>query len=121
VPRSQAKCLFLFTFDSQTVEVRKNSLLAQVQGNVSAGAVPQVRLTTGPDKKMWYGILGLPIIFAPAVLVGVEAGVGFLYRLNDRFGVFGELVLDIFFLGNDIKGNGVLLQTNFNAGIRIMF
>ena len=96
-------------------------LQAELQGRVSAGVVPQLRYTSGPGIFMWYGILGAPLVVAPFALFGVEGGGGLLWRFNHPFGVFGEVVLDYFFLGSDLQESGVLVQADFNVGIRVNF
>ncbi len=94
---------------------------AELQGRVSAGIVPQLRLTTGPKKLMVYGLIGLPFVVAPFMMVGVEAGGGLLWRLMPRFGIFGEVVLDLFFIGNDLQDDGMLAQLDANFGFRVSF
>ncbi len=94
---------------------------AELQGRVSAGIVPQFRLTTGPNIFMGYGILGLPLIVAPFVLFGTEVGGGFLWRFHHRVGVFAELTLDLFFLGNDLPDKGILVQLDLSLGLRVTF
>lgn len=94
---------------------------AELQGRVSAGVIPQFRITTGPGPFMWYGLLGAPLVFAPFALFGVEAGGGFLWRFSEKFGVFAELVVDYFFLGSDLQESGVLIQLDSNVGVRLLF
>ena len=94
---------------------------AELQGRVSAGLVPQLRLTSGPQKWMPYGLVGAPIILAPFVLLGVETGGGLLWRFHSRFGAFAEVVLDLFIIGNDLPEDGVLVQLDANLGIRMLF
>ena len=94
---------------------------AELQGRVSAGVVPQLRLTQGPKKWMLYGLAGIPLVFAPFVMLGVEAGGGLLWRGFKRVGFFGELVVDLFFIGNDLPDEGMLTQLDINLGIRIPF
>ncbi len=94
---------------------------AELQGRVSAGIVPQFRLTTGPNKYMGYGIVGLPLIVAPFVLFGTKVGGGFLFRFHHRVGAFAELSLDLFFIGNDLPDKGILVQLDANIGLRVTF
>ena len=94
---------------------------AELQGRVSVGIVPQLRFTVGPKAVMLYGIIGAPIVFAPFVLAGVEIGSGLLWWVNDIFGLFGEVVMDLFFLGNDLQKDGMLAQLDANFGVRISF
>ena len=93
---------------------------AELQGRVSAGVVPQLRFTTGPAVWMVYGLIGCPVVFAPFVMVGAEAGGGFLWRFVPRFGAFAEIVLDLYFLGNDVA-EGAMVQLDANVGIRLLF
>ncbi|MBN2715112.1 MAG: hypothetical protein JXX14_04605 [Deltaproteobacteria bacterium] len=96
-------------------------LQAELQGRVSAGVVPQLRYTSGPGPAMWYGLLGAPLVVAPFALFGIEAGGGFLWRLEPAFGLFGEIVVDYFFLGSDLQDSGVLIQLDCNFGVRVSF
>jgi hypothetical protein len=112
---------FLYANDERPQFEMGVGLQAELIGRVSAGVVPQLRYTSGPRVIMWYGILGAPLIVAPFVLFGVEAGGGFLWRFRPQFGVFIEVVVDYFFLGNDIRDSGVLIQLDSNAGIRVTF
>lgn len=96
-------------------------LQAELTGRVSAGIVPQLRLTTGPKKIMVYGLVGVPFVFAPFVMLGVEVGGGLLWRIFPRVGVFAEAVADLFFIGNDLQDDGMLTQIDANLGIRIPF
>jgi hypothetical protein len=96
-------------------------LQAELTGRVSAGIVPQMRLTTGPKKIMVYGLAGIPFVFAPFVMLGVEVGGGLLWRVFPRVGVFIEVVADLFFIGNDLQDDGMLTQIDANLGIRIPF
>jgi len=93
---------------------------AELQGRVSAGVVPQLRFTTGPAPWMAYGLIGCPVVFAPFVMVGAEAGGGVLWRFMPRFGAFAEIVLDLFFLGNDVA-EGAMVQLDANIGVRLLF
>ncbi|MCP4674609.1 MAG: hypothetical protein GY854_03665 [Deltaproteobacteria bacterium] len=94
---------------------------AELQGRVSAGIVPQLRLTNGPEKWMVYGLVGVPFVVAPFMMLGVEAGGGLLWRFMPRFGVFAEVVLDLFFIGNDLPDDGMLAQLDANIGFRVSF
>lgn len=94
---------------------------AELQGRVSAGIVPQVRLSNAPSALMVYGILGAPIVVAPFTLFGVEAGGGLLWRATKRFGIFGEVVLDLFIFGNDLPNKATLTQIDANFGGRVTF
>ena len=96
-------------------------LQAELTGRVSAGVVPQLRLTTGPKKVMVYGLAGIPFVFAPFVMLGIEVGGGLLWRLFPRVGAFVEVVADLFFIGNDLQKDGMLTQLDANIGIRIPF
>ncbi len=94
---------------------------AELQGRVSAGIVPQIRITNGPKEWMAYGLIGVPFVFAPFVLLGVETGGGLLWRFDTRFGAFAEVVLDLFIIGNDLPDGGILAQLDANIGIRMAF
>ncbi|MCU0661936.1 MAG: hypothetical protein MUC50_06375 [Myxococcota bacterium] len=96
-------------------------LQAELQGRVSAGVVPQIRLTSPPRKLLVYGLLGAPIIIAPFTLFGVEGGVGVLWRVVGRIGVFAEVVLDLFPWGSDLPQHGILTQLDANVGVRVKF
>ena len=96
-------------------------LQAELTGRVSAGVVPQLRLTTGPRNIMVYGLAGVPFVFAPFVMLGVEVGGGVLWRVFPRVGAFAEIVSDLFFIGNDLQDDGMLTQIDANIGIRIPF
>lgn len=94
---------------------------AEFQGRVSAGIVPQVRLSNAPRIVTVYGILGAPIVVAPFTLFGVEAGGGLLWRVTKRFGIFGEVVLDLFIFGSDLPNKSTLTQIDANFGGRVTF
>ena len=94
---------------------------AELQGRVSAGIVPQLRFTTAQRPILLYGLIGVPLVFAPFVLFGVEAGAGVLWRINETVGLFGEVVVDLFFLGNDIPEDSMLTKLDGNLGVRISF
>lgn len=94
---------------------------AELQGRVSAGVVPQIRLTSPPTNFVVYGILGAPIVIAPFTLFGVEGGAGVLWRVYGRLGVFAEVVLDLFPWGSDLPEHGILTQLDANIGIRMKF
>ena len=96
-------------------------LQAELQGRVSAGVVPQMRLTAGPKRWMVYGLAGIPFVFAPFVMLGAEVGGGVLWRGFKRFGFFAEFVVDLFFIGNDLQDDGMLTQLDLNIGLRIPF
>ena len=83
--------------------------------------VPQLRLTAGPKKWMLYGLVGIPVVFAPFVMVGAETGCGMLWRVIPKVGVFAEVVVDLFFIGNDLQDDGMLTQIDLNIGARIPF
>jgi hypothetical protein len=112
---------FLYANDERPQYELGVGLQAELIGQVSVGIVPQLRYTSGPRVIMWYAILGAPLVVAPFTLFGVEAGGGLLWRFRPQFGVFVEVVLDCFFLGSDIKDNGVMIQLDSNAGIRVTF
>jgi hypothetical protein len=94
---------------------------AELQGRVSVGVVPQLRFTTAQRPLLLYGLIGVPLVFAPFVLFGVEVGAGLLWRINETFGLFGEVVVDLFFLGNDIPDDSMLAKLDGNLGVRISF
>jgi hypothetical protein len=94
---------------------------AELQDRVSAGIIPQIRLTSGPSKLAFYGLLGAPFVFAPFRLFGVEAGGGLLWQFLPSFGMFFEVVIDLFFLGNDLPEDAALVQLDGTLGLRIMF
>jgi hypothetical protein len=96
-------------------------LQAELVGTVSVGVVPQIHFTNAPSKLMVYGIIGAPFVFAPFVLLGVEAGFGMMWRLGQRVGLIGEIVSDFYFLGNDLQDDGALVKLNMNLGVRIHF
>jgi hypothetical protein len=70
---------------------------------------------------MPYGLVGIPFVFAPFVMLGAEIGGGLLWRGFKRIGFFGELVADLFFIGNDLPDEGMLTQLDVNLGVRIPF
>jgi len=94
---------------------------AELQDRVSAGIIPQIRLTSGPSKLMFYGLVGAPFVFAPFRLFGVEAGGGLLWQFLPSFGMFFEVVIDLFFLGNDLPEDAALVQLDGTLGLRMMF
>ncbi|MCP4606292.1 MAG: hypothetical protein GY847_38240 [Proteobacteria bacterium] len=94
---------------------------AELQGRVSAGIIPQLRLTNGPREWMVYGLIGAPLVFAPFVMFGVEAGGGLLWKFHPRYGAFAEIVLDLFIIGNDLPDDGILAQLDANIGFRMTF
>jgi hypothetical protein len=94
---------------------------AELQGRVSAGIVPQLRFTTGQRPILVYGLIGVPLVFAPFVLFGVETGAGLLWRINETVGIFAEVTIDLFFLGNDIPEDSMLTKLDGNLGVRISF
>ncbi len=94
---------------------------AELQGRVSAGLVPQLRFTNGPKQWMVYGLIGFPVIVAPFVMLGPEAGGGLLWRFLPRYGVFAEVVLDLYVIGNDLPKDGILAQLDANLGFRMAF
>ena len=94
---------------------------AELQGRVSAGIVPQLRFTTAQRPIMIYGLIGVPLVFAPFVLFGIEAGAGLLWRINETVGIFAEVTVDLFFLGNDIPDKSMLTKLDGNLGVRISF
>ncbi len=96
-------------------------LQAELQGRVSAGIVPQLRFTTGPQPWMVYGLVGVPFVVAPFMLLGVEGGAGLLWRMNDRLGFFAEVTVDLFIIGNDMPDEGIVVQLDGNVGLRVMF
>lgn len=96
-------------------------LQAELQGRVSFGVVPQIRLTSPPKKLVVYGLLGAPVVIAPFTLFGVEGGLGLLWRFHGRLGVFAEMVLDLFPWGSDLPDHGMLTQLDANIGLRVKF
>ncbi len=96
-------------------------LQAELTGRVSAGVVPQLRLTSGKKPVMVYGLIGIPLVFAPFVMLGAEVGGGLLWRIFPRVGAFAEVVTDLFFIGNDLQKDGMLTQLDADIGIRIPF
>ncbi|MBN2528034.1 MAG: hypothetical protein JXR76_16710 [Deltaproteobacteria bacterium] len=112
---------FLYANDERPQYELGVGLQAEVQGRVSVGIVPQIRYTSGPEVLMWYALAGAPLVVAPFSLFGVEAGGGFLWRFDEKFGVFAEVVVDYFFLGTDLQKSGALIQLDSNAGIRVRF
>lgn len=112
---------FIYSNDERPEFELGVGLQAELQGRVSAGVVPQLRMTTGPGTYMWYAIIGAPLVVAPFALFGVEAGGGLLWRFKDKFGVFLEMVVDYYFMGSDLQASGVLIQWDSNIGIRILF
>ncbi|MBN2804340.1 MAG: hypothetical protein JXR91_14690 [Deltaproteobacteria bacterium] len=94
---------------------------AELQKRVTTGIVPAVRFTSAPKKVAVYGLVGLPFIFAPKRLLGVQVGAGMTLKLMDKFGIFFEGVMDMYFFGNDLPKDSTVVQLNGIMGIRVIF
>ncbi len=94
---------------------------AEIIRRITAGVVPQIRLTNTHPKVLAYGILGIPVILAPFILFGPEIGGGLLWRISPKVGLFAEIVLDLFVIGTDLPKDSVLVQLDGNVGIRVKF
>ena len=97
------------------------AIQAELTGRVSVGVVPQLRLTGEKKKWMLYSLVGIPAVVAPFVMLGAEVGCGMLWRIIPKVGVYAEVVVDLYFIGNDLQDDGMLTQLNLNIGARIPF
>jgi hypothetical protein len=94
---------------------------AEVQGRVSAGIIPQLRFSNGHDKWRLYGLIGVPIFVAPFTMLGVEAGGGVSWRIAEHFGLYGEVVVDLFLTGSDLQEDGMAVRLDGCLGARVAF
>jgi hypothetical protein len=94
---------------------------AEVQGRVSAGIIPQLRFSTGHPKWRLYGLIGVPIFVAPFTMLGVEAGGGVNWRVAEHFGLYGEVVVDLFLTGSDLQEDGMAVRLDGCLGARVAF
>jgi len=94
---------------------------AELQKRVTIGIVPAVRFTSAPKKLAVYGLIGVPFIFAPKRMLGVQAGAGLNFRITPKFGLYFEGVIDMYFFGDDLPDNSVVVQLNGILGIRVNF
>lgn len=97
------------------------ALQAEVQGRVSAGIIPQLRLNNGSGKLSLYGLVGVPFFLAPFTMLGVEAGAGVVWRMTETLGLYGEALLDLFIIGNDLQKDGILVRLDGCVGLRVRF
>jgi hypothetical protein len=95
------------------------SIIMELTGRVSLGVDPSVKHHWRFGRFSVYGGIGVPFIFAPFTLLGVEPAVGVTFRIFPRFGLVLELHADVFFAGSDLPDGSVLAKMDGSLGIRI--
>lgn len=94
------------------------SVLLELEGTVSVGINPSLKRFFRWRRFGFYGGIGIPFIFAPFTLLGVEPAVGMTFRLTSRLALALEVRADVFFAGSDLPDGSVLAKLDLALGVR---
>lgn len=97
------------------------TLRSELEGKVTFGIIPQITLLRSWDAMSLGVIAGVPIIFAPRSLYGIEAGGSFSYRFVEWAAAVAQVLLSFYPLGNDLPDESFLLMVQVNVGIEFHF
>lgn len=98
------------------------ALLMEVEGRVGIAVEPELRIHKKAGARLdVYGLLGVPIYFAPYTLLGVAIGPGLGVRVFHGLSVFGELLLRAFPFGSDLPAGAALFHGDLTLGVRHAF
>ncbi len=97
------------------------ALAFEVEGRVGVGLIPKIRARLGGKRVRVWGLLGLPVFFAPYSLVGVQGGAGLSLALHPRFALVAEFTGTGFVWGSDLMSGSALAKLDQHFGIRVNF
>ncbi len=95
------------------------SVLLELEGTVSVGVNPSLKRFFHWRRFGFYGGIGIPFIFAPFTLLGVEPALGATFRLTSRLALALEVRADVFFVGSDLSDGSVLAKLDLALGLRL--
>jgi len=105
-------------FDGDRAMEWTAGLIMELEGPVSVGLNPALKRMVHFRKLAIYGGVGIPFIFAPFTLFGVEVAAGASYPVWKRLGITLELHADVFFVGSDLPDGSVLAKLDLSLGLR---
>ncbi len=97
------------------------TLRAEVEGKVTFGVSPQVALIHAWSRVSLGAVAGVPLIFAPKSLYGIEVGVLFSVRVVEWLSVLVQGFGQFYILGNDLPDDSTLVMVQGYAGIELHF
>ncbi len=96
-------------------------LMLELEGRVGVGINPKFRAVLPFRRARVYGLVGVPIFFAPYSLLGVQGGAGFAVSVHPHVALVSELSASAFFWGSDLMDDSILGKLDFAFGVRVMF
>jgi hypothetical protein len=93
--------------------------IAELEGRVSAGVVPEARRVVRGRTISGYGLIGTPAFLAPFTLAGARTGLGAFVRLGPGVALVLEATSDLYFWGSDLADNAVLAKFDVGLGVRL--
>ncbi len=94
-------------------------LRAEVDGRTSIGVVPRFEFSRTVRRTTLRPGLGFVYFFAPFRLAGPEASLAVEFRLGSVVSLQWQLLLDVFFIGNDVPAQSAIFAANGVFGVTL--
>ncbi|NOY92529.1 MAG: hypothetical protein GXP55_15150 [Deltaproteobacteria bacterium] len=93
------------------------ALRLEVDGRVSVGIVPRIEWDQRLGSLELRPFAGVPFIFAPFSLLGLEVGVSAAIPLGDSLNLVASFMADAYVWGSDLPGDSAVVMLNGTIGI----
>lgn len=97
------------------------TIALEVEGRVAVGLMPKLRARLPGKRVRVWGMVALPIFFAPYSLLGIQGGAGVSLTLHKRLALVGEFSATGYVWGSDLMQGSALAKLDQTFGVRVSF
>lgn len=97
------------------------TLMLEIEGRVGVGALPKLRARLPGKRLRVWGVIGLPIFFAPYSMLGAQGGAGASLAMHSRVALVAEFTGTGYFWGSDLAKGSAIAKLDATFGLRVTF
>lgn len=97
------------------------TLMLEVEGRVGVGVMPKLRARLPGKRLRVWGVVGLPMFFAPYSMIGAQGGAGAALAVHSRIAIVAEFTGTGYFWGSDVPKGSAVAKLDATLGLRVRF
>lgn len=97
------------------------TLMLEIEGRIGVGLMPKLRARLPGKRLRVWGVVGLPIFFAPYSMIGAQGGAGASLAMHSRVALVAEFTGTGYFWGSDLAKGSAVAKLDATFGLRVTF
>jgi hypothetical protein len=97
------------------------TLMLEVEGRVGVGLMPKLRARLPGKRLRVWGVVAVPMFFAPYTMFGAQGGAGAALTVHSRIALVAEFTGTGYFWGSDVPRGSAVAKLDATFGLRVRF